>query len=239
MLRDLDRGVVRAVGVTPANVPEATVDRRPSPPTWPPAGAALGELHIDRAYLSSALVRERPADLASLLQGLAGPQGRRASPRPPSRSTGTGQRSAAPAGVAVPFAPGGTVRFPAETCAACPLRDRCTIPAARGRSVSIHPDERLLAELRERQQTPAGRAKLRERVAVEHTLAHLGPGRATAPATVGARKNLFATFSAYCVDAHLLVPFPDLFLQREACLFGDAAGSEVLWVYEGDEPVIA
>jgi hypothetical protein len=30
----------------------------------------------------------------------------------------------------------------------------------------------LLAELRQRQQTPDGRAKLRERVAVEHALAH-------------------------------------------------------------------
>jgi hypothetical protein len=34
--------------------------------------------------------------------------------------------------------------------------------------VAIHPDEALLAELRQRQQTPAGRAKLRERVQVEH-----------------------------------------------------------------------
>ena len=58
-------------------------------------------------------------------------------------------------------------------CAACPLRDRCTT-SERGRSVTIHPDERLLVELRERQATPDGRAKLRERVAVEHTLAHIG-----------------------------------------------------------------
>jgi hypothetical protein len=44
----------------------------------------------------------------------------------------------------------------------------------RGRSVQIHPDEHLLAELRQRQLTPAGRARLCERVAVEHALAHLG-----------------------------------------------------------------
>jgi len=36
-----------------------------------------------------------------------------------------------------------------------------------GRSVSIHPDEPLFWELQQRQLTPAGRAKLRERVAVE------------------------------------------------------------------------
>jgi hypothetical protein len=34
-------------------------------------------------------------------------------------------------------------------------------------SVTIHPDEQLLAELRERQQTPHGRTELRQRVQVE------------------------------------------------------------------------
>jgi len=43
-----------------------------------------------------------------------------------------------------------------------------------GRSVSIHPDEPLFWELQQRQLTPAGRAKLRERVAVEHSLSHIG-----------------------------------------------------------------
>ena len=54
--------------------------------------------------------------------------------------------------------PGGTVHFPAATCAGCPLRDRCT-SSTQGRSVGIHPDEALLAELRERQLTPDGRAE--------------------------------------------------------------------------------
>ncbi len=48
--------------------------------------------------------------------------------------------------------------------------------SANGRSVSIHPDEALLTELRERKPTPQGRTHLRERVAVEHTLAHVGRG---------------------------------------------------------------
>jgi hypothetical protein len=38
----------------------------------------------------------------------------------------------------------------------------------------IRKGERLLEELRERQLTAQGRAKLRERVAVEHSLAHIG-----------------------------------------------------------------
>ena len=73
----------------------------------------------------------------------------------------------------MPFQPGKTVRFPKGTCAACLLRARCTA-SSNGRSVAVQPDEALLAELRRRQQTPEGRLKLRERVAVEHALAHVG-----------------------------------------------------------------
>ena len=49
-----------------------------------------------------------------------------------------------------------------------------TIEISEGRCVSIYPDEALLVELRQAQQTPEGRHKLRERVAVEHTLVHIG-----------------------------------------------------------------
>ena len=90
----------------------------------------------------------------------------------------------------MPFEPGKTVRFPAGTCAACPLRERCTT-SSYGRSESIHPYEALLAELRRRQHTPAGRAKLRERVQVEHALAHIGHWQGRRARYRGTRKNLF------------------------------------------------
>ena len=80
--------------------------------------------------------------------------------------------------------------FGSGTCAACPLRARCTTSSL-GRSVSIHPDEALLAELRRRQQTPEGRAELRERVAVEHALAHVGHWQGRRARYLGTRKNLF------------------------------------------------
>lgn len=47
---------------------------------------------------------------------------------------------------------GGWFRFPQSTCAACPLRDRCTIDQD-GRSVNVGPHEELLAEARARQKT--------------------------------------------------------------------------------------
>ena len=90
----------------------------------------------------------------------------------------------------MPFQPGKTVHFPAGTCATCPLRQRCTT-SSHGRSVSIHPDEALLAELRQRQRDPDGREKLRERTAVEHALAHVGHWQGRRARYLGTRKNLF------------------------------------------------
>jgi transposase len=54
-----------------------------------------------------------------------------------------------------------------------------------------HPDERLLQELRERQLTQQGRAKLGERVAVEHTLAHTDHWQGERVCYCSQRKNLF------------------------------------------------
>jgi hypothetical protein len=92
--------------------------------------------------------------------------------------------------VTVPFTPGGKVQFPAQACQSCPLRTQCTT-STRGRSVQLHPDERLLVELRARQQTPQGRARLRQRTQVEHTLAHVGRWQGDRARYLSARKNLF------------------------------------------------
>jgi transposase len=90
----------------------------------------------------------------------------------------------------MPFEPGRTVRFPKDTCGVCPLRARCTT-SRHGRSVSIHPDEALLTGLRQRQQTTEGREELRERVQVEHALAHIGHWQGRRARYLGTRKNLF------------------------------------------------
>jgi Transposase DDE domain/Transposase domain (DUF772) len=189
VLRDLDTGLVPAVGITAANAPEASVTGDITA-DLEAAGRHLSELHIDRAYLSSALVRDRGPDLAIFCKAwrVRNTGGRFAKDQF-SLDFAAGQLTC-PAGVAMPFEPGKTVRFPKDTCAACPLRARCTA-SSNGRSVSIHPDEALLAELRRRQHTPDGRAKLRERVAVEHALAHVGHWQGRRARYLGARKNLF------------------------------------------------
>ena len=189
VIRDLDTGLVPAVGITPANAPEASV-AGDVVADLEAAGWHLSELHIDRAYLSSALVRDRGPDLAIFCKAwrVRNASGRFAKDQF-TLDFAAGQLTC-PAGVSMPFEPGRIVRFPAATCAACPLQARCTA-SSNGRSVSIHPDEALLAELRRRQQTPDGRAKLRERVAVEHALAHVGHWQGRRARYRGTRKNLF------------------------------------------------
>ena len=189
VLRDLDTGLITAVGITAANVPEASVADDIAA-DLEAAGMSLAELHIDRAYLSSALVRDRGPDLAIFCKAwrVRNVGGRFAKDQP-TLDFAAGQLTC-PAGVSMPFELGRTVRFPKGTCTACPLRQRCTSSPA-GRSVSIHPDELLLTQLRKRQATPAGRAELRERVKVEHALAHIGHWQGRRARYRGARKNLF------------------------------------------------
>ncbi len=188
VLHDLDTGLIRAVGMTPANAPEASVTEAISA-DLERQKVALKELHIDRAYLSSHLVRERSDDLQVYCKAWPVRQGTHFHKQAFALDWER-QLIRCPAAQEMPFVPGGVVHFPKETCAQCPLKAQCTT-SVRGRSVSIHPDEALLLELRQGQQTPEGRSKLRERVAVEHTLAHVGRWQGRRARYRGLRKNLF------------------------------------------------
>ena len=149
VLRDLDSELVRAVGLTPANLPEAEVAAQVQA-DLAAQGVELGELHIDRAYLASSLVRDRDRELAVYCKAFSvrGPDGRFA--KPAFLLDFDQHTLTCPNNVTMPFTAGGKVQFPAQTCQACPLRERCTT-SPRGRSVQLHPDERLLVELRARQ----------------------------------------------------------------------------------------
>jgi transposase len=190
VLRDLDTGLIPAVGITAANVPEATVTGAIAA-DLNAAGRHLAELHIDRACLSSALVRGRGPGLAIYCKAwrVRNTAGRYAKDQFTLDFT-AGQLTC-PAGISMPFQP------PARPCTSprTPARPARCAPGARparpGGPVAIHPDEALPAELRQRQHTPAGRAKLRERVAVKHTLAHIGHWQGRRARYRGTRKNLF------------------------------------------------
>jgi Transposase DDE domain/Transposase domain (DUF772) len=186
--KDLELEMIRAVGVTRANAPEASVtldieaDLKQQQVT-------IKELHIDRAYLTSHLVKQRTSDMAIICKAWKVRNGKLFDKNAFVLDWET-HLIRCPNGVSLPFHEGGIVHFPKHECDACPIRSQCTT-SKNSRSISIHPDESLLVELRERQTTVAGRAKLRERVSVEHSLAHIGQWQTDQSRYIGLRKNLF------------------------------------------------
>lgn len=96
-----------------------------------------------------------------------------------------------PNGVVMPMQPGTTVRFPTAVCAACPQRTQCTTSKRSGRSLTIHPHEGFLLELRRTARTPEGRIELRRRIKVEHGLATIHNRQGDRARYRGQRKNLF------------------------------------------------
>jgi hypothetical protein len=188
VLTDLDSGLVPAVGITPANAPEATVTGDIAA-DLAAQDRTLIELHIDRAYLASTMVAERGQDLAVYCKAWRVGNAGRFTKADFRIDFDSGQLTC-PNDVVMAFEPGRRVHFPKHACAACPLRVRCTTSST-GRSVAVHPDEALLVELRQRQQTPHGRARLRERAKVEHSLAHIGHWQGRRARYLGPRRNLF------------------------------------------------
>jgi hypothetical protein len=167
---DLDTDLVVAVGLTPANVPEAQVSASIQADLAQLA-AQVRAWYIDRAYLSSSLVRERGPATEIHCKAWEVHNG------PAFTKTAfyldwEAGTIRCPNNITLPFVAGGRVQFPPAECGVCPVRGNCT-ESTRGRSVTIHPEEQLLGELRERQGTAAGRADLRQRVGVEHSLAHV------------------------------------------------------------------
>lgn len=193
LVRDLDTGLIPAVAITPANRPESEA----LDPLFKNLGTqsqAVGELHIDRAYLSSPLIDQLQAEGVELIS------------RPWMARNRKGlyakhdfeidletMEIRCPADHAAPIGSlGSVVEFPASACDSCALRAHCTErQAGRGRTVRIAEDEPLQQHLRRYVDTPEGREKLRQRVPVEHSLAHLGARQGPQARYIGARKNLY------------------------------------------------
>lgn len=143
VLHDLDTGLSRAVGLTPATIPEASVTGAIRDDLRLQDGC-FTERHIDRASVSRHVGRERSDNLEGYCKAWPVRESKRfakqAFPFDWERQT-----LRCPAEQEMPFVPGGVVHFPKETCAQCPVKEQCTT-SVKGRSVSIHPDEALLSE---------------------------------------------------------------------------------------------
>ena len=92
-----------------------------------------------------------------------------------------------------------TVHFPVMVRQPCPRRRACTTATRGGRSIALHPQEGFLLTLRAAQQDPAGRARLRTRITIEHRSRECNSskdqkratrGYAKTPSTSGASRPL-------------------------------------------------
>jgi len=184
---------ILACALTPANRPEEE-GAVPIKQDIERQGHSISELYIDRAYVNSPVVDEVRQDGGEVFSK---PWAQRArSPELFSKLDFKLDLRAntitCPAGEVEYFELGQTVEFEPEACGACPLRAKCTQAASgRGRTVSISQDEAQQKQFRKLQQTPAGRAILRQRVPVEHALAHIAARKGDHARYIGVRKNLF------------------------------------------------
>ncbi len=96
-----------------------------------------------------------------------------------------------PAGQSIPIILGHVANFDPEKCATCPLRVICTSAAGSpGRTLSIAADEPLQRRLRNLSASRSGRAVQRQRIPIEHHLAHHAQKQGRFARYRGLRKNL-------------------------------------------------
>lgn len=141
--------------MTRANAPEASI----TPDIEADLNSQLvtiEELQIDRAYLTSHWVKQRTPGMTIVCKAWQVRNGQLFD-KNASVLDWDSHLIRCPNGIILPFHQGAVVHFPKHECDACPLRSLCTT-SKYSRSISIHPDESLLAELRERQTTATGRA---------------------------------------------------------------------------------
>jgi len=188
---DLDTDLILAGAIAPANRPEeeaapalkADVERMKR---------RIAELHIDRGYIASPIVSDVIADGGDVICKPWVPRNGKLFTKGDFKINMRDMIITCPAGEVERIDLGADVEFDADTCARCPLRAQCTTAApGSGRSVTIADDELLQHRLRKLVATPRGRERLRQRVPVEHSLAHIGRRQGRRARYRGTRKNLF------------------------------------------------
>jgi len=190
---DLDRELILAAAVTPANRPEGEaapalkrdIDRQ---------GLVISGAYIDRAYVTSAMVKEILAEGGQVFCKPWMFKNGELFAKADFEINIRDRTITCPSGLqTLRFDLGMTVKFDAKTCDSCPVRSLCTkTQPGTGRSVTIGADEPLQQRMRKLLKTPAGRERFRRRSRVEHRLAHVTRRQGRRARYRGTRKNLFA-----------------------------------------------
>ena len=188
---DVDRGLILACAITPANRPEdeampsLTVDLTHQ-------GLDVDHLLIDRGYINSPLVDDVLSRRGKIVCKPWKSRNGSLFPKSAFTLNMRDRTIACPNGHVQGFSFGTVVEFDPDVCDRCPLRAQCTTAEfGHGRSVAIAENEQLQQRLRKQLHTSAGREALRERTTIEHKLAHISQRQGDSARYVGIRKNTF------------------------------------------------
>jgi hypothetical protein len=188
---DIDRGLILACAITPANRPEE--EAVPSlTGDMAHQGLDVDHLLIDRGYINSPLVDEVLARRGTIVCKPWTSRNGKLFPKSAFTLNIRDRTIACPNGQVQGFSFGSVVEFDPDVCDRCVLRAQCTTAElGNGRSVAIAEHEQLQQRLRKQIHTSAGRAALRERTTIEHKLAHISQRQGNDARYVGIRKNTF------------------------------------------------
>ncbi len=188
---DVERGLILACAITPANRPEdeampsLTVDMKHQ-------GLDVDDLLIDRGYINSPLVDEVLARRGTIVCKPWKSRNGTLFPKSDFTLNIRNRTIVCPNGQVQGFSFGTVVEFDPDVCDHCPLRAQCTTAEfGNGRSVAIAENEQLQHRLRKLIQTSTGREALRARTMIEHKLAHISQRQGNHARYLGIRKNTF------------------------------------------------
>lgn len=188
---DLDTNLIVACAVTPANRPEgdampelkADIER---------TERVIAEAHMDRGYIGSPVVAQILAEGGDVVCKPWVARNGDLFTKTDFKINVRDMTITCPAGEVQTIRPGSVVAFEPQACDGCALRPNCTNAAlGHGRTVNIAEDEVLQQRLRKRMATPRGRRQLRQRVAIEHGLAHISQRQGNRARYRGVRKNQY------------------------------------------------
>lgn len=198
---ELDHGLVLDALVLPANRREhAAADMmRPNIEAYAP----ISEFSVDRGYLSCDWITDLEAAKIPVFSKPWNPSNRGLFPKSKFTIDMKAMTVTCPAEEVVEIpkdtASDGTRQVVFEGCHQCPLKPQCSRAKKGGRSIQIHRGEAMLQRLQAAKKTPEGRKKLRERVAVEHALAHVLVYQPHKARYRGARRNTSAVLRAAAI----------------------------------------
>jgi len=190
----LDDNIVLAAAVLPANRPESEgLDAMRCDLERVVDLSTIAELHVDRAYTKAALTIELTRKGTELVSKPRLPGGRPGLFDKRDFEIDLRARTATcPAGQTIRFVLDKTAAFDAATCSICDLRAQCTSAAkGRPRTITVPADESQQRRLQRLTSTRTGRARLRQRVEIEHTLSHHARVQGTRARYIGQRSNVF------------------------------------------------